>query len=195
MTRLAAVLLVLTVVVAACTAEEPLPAAAPYAAIENPPKAQPEAPTTTTSPATTTTTTTPASTTTSSSAPTTTTRPSTTTSTTTTTTAPPNAPPQVRITAPEDLSDYEAAYDPETQLFGARVTFSATASDPDGDPVTVRWYSSRDGLLGEGETITATLYTVFDSSQPYITARATDPYGGVATDTIQVIVWIPSDEA
>ena len=70
---------------------------------------------------------------------------------------------------------------------------SATVSDLDSDPVNVEWYSSLSGYLGTGEFITASLVTMYDSSQPYITARATDPYGAVSEDTIQVIVWIPSD--
>lgn len=70
---------------------------------------------------------------------------------------------------------------------------SAAVSDPDGDPVTVEWYSSLSGYLGTGEFITASLITIYDSSQPIITARATDEHGTSSEDTIQIIVWIPSD--
>ena len=65
--------------------------------------------------------------------------------------------------------------------------------NPDGDPVNVEWDSSLSGYLGTGEFITASLVTMYDSSQPFITAKATDPRGAVSEDTIQVIVWIPSD--
>ena len=77
--------------------------------------------------------------------------------------------------------------------FRAVVSMSATASDPDGDPVAIDWYSSLSGYLGTGEFITASLVTIHDSSQPFITTRATDPYGATSEDTIQVIVWVPSD--
>jgi len=77
--------------------------------------------------------------------------------------------------------------------FRAVVSISADASDPDGDPVSIDWYSSAGGYLGSGEFITASLVTESDSSQPYITARVTDQYGATAEDSIQIIVWVPSD--
>jgi hypothetical protein len=70
---------------------------------------------------------------------------------------------------------------------------SANAVDPDGDPVTIDWYSSLSGYLGTGESITASLTTISDSSQPFITARATDPFGATSEASIQIIVWVPSD--
>jgi hypothetical protein len=78
-------------------------------------------------------------------------------------------------------------------VFRAVVSMSAKATDPDGDPVAVDWYSSLSGYLGTGEFISASLTTIHDSSQPFITARATDPYGATSEATIQVIVWVPSD--
>lgn len=115
--------------------------------------------------------------------------------TTSTTAAPPadNRLPEVTITSPANLSSHKASYDAETGQFRALVPMSADVSDPDGDPVNVEWYSSLTGYLGSGPSITASLVTIYDSSQPYITARATDPYGAASKDTIQVIVWIPSD--
>lgn len=35
--------------------------------------------------------------------------------------------------------------------------------------------------------------TIHDSSQPFITARATDEHGATAEHTIQIIVWVLSD--
>jgi hypothetical protein len=99
----------------------------------------------------------------------------------------------VTITSPGNLSSHVAAFDREVLAFKAVVSMSASASDPDGDPVTIDWYSSLSGYLGTGEYITASLITIFDSSQPFITARATDPYGATSEDRIQVIVWVPSD--
>ena len=125
---------------------------------------------------------------------------STTTSTTvpaptSTTLAPPsdNRPPEVAITAPGNLSSHLAAYDTDSLAFLAVVSMSASAVDPDGDPVTIDWFSSVSGYLGTGESITASLITIYDSSQPFITARATDPYGATSEATIQIIVWVPSD--
>jgi hypothetical protein len=114
---------------------------------------------------------------------------------TSTTLAPPpdNQPPSVTITSPGNLSSHVAAFDRESLAFKAVVSMSASASDPNGDPVTVDWYSSLSGYLGTGEYITASLITLYDSSHPYIMARATDVYGAVSEHTIQVIVWVPSD--
>ncbi len=85
-------------------------------------------------------------------------------------------------------------YDPNTQRFGAAVSLSAIVSDPNGDPVTVQWISSDEGYLGSGESIIAVLHTgQFDSAQPSITAQATDQWGAHTETSVQIIVWIPSD--
>jgi hypothetical protein len=100
----------------------------------------------------------------------------------------------VSISSPANLSQHKASYDATTGRFGAAITFTALANDTDGDPVTVQWYSSLEGYLGAGATLTATIYTQgSDSTQPFITARATDQWGVEATATIQIIVWIPSE--
>ena len=67
-------------------------------------------------------------------------------------------------------------------------------SDPDGDGFTVEWFSSDEGFLGTGESLIVVLYTgQFDAAQPHITARATDQWGAVSEDVVQIVVWIPSD--
>ena len=130
---------------------------------------------------------------------TTTSLPTTTTATTTTTStpAPPppgNHPPTVTISSPAHLSKHWASYDSGTGRFGAAITFSAAASDSDGDPIAVRWYSSIEGFLGSGTTVTATIHTQgSDSTQPFITARVTDQWGVATEAQIQIIVSIPSD--
>jgi hypothetical protein len=92
------------------------------------------------------------------------------------------------------MSSHRAVFDSETGLFGADITFTATASDPDGDSFTVRWYSSIEGFLGTGTSVTATIHTQgSDSTQPFITARVTDKWGRSSEQKIQIIVWIPSD--
>lgn len=135
--------------------------------------------------------TTPSTTTTSTTSTTTTT----TTTTSTTTTVPPSQPPVVTITSPANLTAFTADYSTDDGMFGADVTFTAEVSDPEGDSFTVEWFSSQEGYLGTGETIAARVHTIgSDSSQPFITARAIDSTGAVGEDTIQIIVWIPSDQ-
>ena len=152
------------------------------------------------SPSSTTTTSSPSSTTTtpgasSTTSTTTTTRATTTTASTTTTTIPAgNEPPTVTITAPAALSAHTAAYDTGQQDFGAYLTMSATAEDPNGDPFEIRWTANTEGFLGTGESITAWLSTRgSDATQPVITATAVDQWGTSTSDSIQIIVWIPSD--
>jgi hypothetical protein len=100
----------------------------------------------------------------------------------------------VKIISPGNLSSHVASYDASTGRFGAAVSMSAVVTDPNGDTVSVRWYSSDEGFLGSGESIVATLYTgQFDSAQPRITARATDKWGATTEASVQIIVWIPSD--
>ena len=196
--RLATTVLVVGLLAAACSSSEP-DAATETTAPESDVTAAPamtlpetSSPPTTMAPTTTTTTTTttvPASTTTSTTTSTTVPTP------TSTTLAPPsdNRSPEVTVTAPGNLSSHLAAYDQDSLAFRADVSMSANAVDPDGDEVTIDWYSSLSGYLGTGESITASLVTISDSSQPFITARATDPYGATSEDTIQIIVWVPSD--
>ncbi len=115
--------------------------------------------------------------------------------TTTTTTAPSepsgNLPPSASITFPPDLSAHQASFDPGAGLFGAAIAFTADATDPNGDPITVQWFSSDEGLLGTGPNLTATIHTIgSDSSQPFITVRVTDQWGRVTESQIQIIVVI-----
>jgi hypothetical protein len=75
------------------------------------------------------------------------------------------------------------------------VTLVASVSDPDGDITEIEWFSSDQGYLGSGETLTASLSTMgSDAAQPYITVRVTDATGNIAESRTQLIVWLPSDE-
>ncbi len=105
-----------------------------------------------------------------------------------------NGAPAVAITTPSSLVRYAATYDPDAGTFAASVELSAQASDPDGDGVTVSWYSSIEGFLGTGSNITAQLHPFGDASQPIITAIATDDRGATTEDSQQIIVWIVSDQ-
>jgi len=189
-----AVLLVATIVVAAaCTSssdDDTTTTTADTAATEPAPTA--DASGTTTAPAETVTTTTRAPTTTTTRATTTTTTKAT---TTTTTIAVPagNRAPEVVITSPGNLAAFIAEYIASSGKFGSPVTLTATATDADGDPVTIEWYSSMEGYLGSGDSISVMLHTIdSDSSQPVITARAIDRWGVSSDASVQVIVWIPS---
>lgn len=199
--RTSVALFAVIILTAACTSSEPEATTEPTVPqTTSTAVAEPTTSTTTTVPATTSSTTTtsttlPATTTTIGSTVTATTvwvDPPPTTSTTTP--APPdNQPPNVEITSPGNLSSHVAAYDPDLQAFRAVVSMSAAVSDPDDDTVTIDWFSSLSGYLGTGEFITASLVTLYDSSQPFITARATDEHGTSSESVIQIIVWVPSD--
>lgn len=135
---------------------------------------------------------------------TTTSRPARTTTTVTTRPAPPppttlpgatpNAAPRVSITSPGSGSRYAATYNPADGSFGAVVSFSASVSDPEGDGYTIEWFSSLDGYLGSGASISARLRPRGDASQPVITAVVTDVTGARGEASVQVVVWIPSDQ-
>lgn len=113
------------------------------------------------------------------------------------TTAPgvtPNNPPVVTIGPPNPLDRFEAFFNASSGRFIASVPLTANVTDPEGDAFTVDWFSSLDGYIGSGRSITAGLSPDLDTSQPVITARATDVTGAVGEGSIQIIVWIRSDE-
>jgi hypothetical protein len=113
---------------------------------------------------------------------------------TTTSVAEVNRPPTIEIVLPEDLSAHEARLDEDNDEYGANVAFSSVVSDANGDDITVTWSSSVQGMLGTGESIDAFISSDgSDASQPVITATATDGRGGSASDSIQILVLIPSD--
>lgn len=105
-----------------------------------------------------------------------------------------NRAPSVSITSPGSGQRFEAFYNAATGRFVAVVGLSASVSDPDGDSYTVEWFSSDDGFLGSGQSISAALSPVLDTGQPTITARVTDAGGAVSQASVSVIVWIRSDE-
>lgn len=85
-----------------------------------------------------------------------------------------NLPPVVTLTSPADASSFPA---------GSSVTFSATASDPDGTISKVEFYY---GTTKIGEDLTAP-YSITNNTLPVgvhsITARATDNGGSIANST------------
>ena len=101
-------------------------------------------------------------------------------------------PPTVTITSPPNLSTYKTTW--QGSFYGTNVAFTATATDPNCDAVTVIWSSSVNGPLGTGLSINPLLSIPFgqDSSQPTITATAIDSLGATDADSIEVKLFVPS---
>lgn len=86
---------------------------------------------------------------------------------------------------------FAATFDGGT--FTAEVSMAATVFAPDGAPATVTWSSDLDGVLGTGETLTATLSAgPGDVTEHIITATAISA-SGEAVDTVRVLTVIPSN--
>jgi TonB family protein len=86
-------------------------------------------------------------------------------------------PPEVEVTAPEDGT---------TVAEGTSITFTAAASDGEDGNVTgsIAWTSDRDGALGTGGSVAATL----SAGSHTVTARVTDSQGQSAEDAVRVTV-------
>ncbi|WP_157202570.1 C1 family peptidase [Calidithermus chliarophilus] len=85
-----------------------------------------------------------------------------------------NKPPTVQITAPADGASFP---------YAQSVTYTAAASDPDGETPVVTWTSSADGELGSGASLTVH----FSSPGPRtVTATARDAQGFTASASIKV---------
>ncbi|NNC93155.1 MAG: hypothetical protein HKN80_11770 [Acidimicrobiia bacterium] len=96
-------------------------------------------------------------------------------------------------TPPTDILSFPAAFDAGAGDFVAEVLLEAAVDVPGGAPFTVSWQSDREGPLGTGATITASLSTdLADTASHVITATVTTASGAVA-DTIRVIVFVPSN--
>ncbi len=90
------------------------------------------------------------------------------------------------ITSPADGSKFEAHLDGTE--FTVSIFLTSTVSDPDGGPLSVVWTwpgGSTTGIEGSTGGLTVGSYT--------ITATVTDSSGATATDTVSIVVWIPSD--
>jgi len=101
---------------------------------------------------------------------------------------PPNGSPTVTIDQP--------AADPLVNL-GETFEFRAAATDPDGDPVTLRWLATDtwQGDVAEGiGTVSATFSIPFDLGGVYpVVVQATDGRGGVANASRSVFVLDSAD--
>ena len=88
---------------------------------------------------------------------------------------------------------------PELVVIGDTATFTATASDPDGDALELRWLSSDDwGLIpgGEGDgEVTSSLDRIFAAGGEYLVAsNVIDATGRMAFDSIMVRAHEPADD-
>jgi hypothetical protein len=70
----------------------------------------------------------------------------------------------------------------------ATFTLNASASDQDGDALTIKWFEGAT-QIGTGATLTATL----PAGSHTLTVTATDPYGATASDTVVVSVQYSGD--
>lgn len=87
-----------------------------------------------------------------------------------------NEAPRCTIVSPRDGEQLAARTD---------VTFEARVSDADGDPVDVLWQSSLEGALAAGNRFVLRLR---DPGTHVISVEALDPFGGVCTDAVSVVV-------
>lgn len=88
---------------------------------------------------------------------------------------PDNTAPTVDVTAPTDGT---------TVTEGEAITFTADATDAEDGTTAVSWSSDRDGALGDGASITATLSVGTHA----VTASTTDSAGASASDSVTVTV-------
>jgi hypothetical protein len=73
------------------------------------------------------------------------------------------------------------------------ITFEGTATDQEDDDNTllVEWFSSTDGKLGEGRTLTTRVHMTEPCSQQIdITLRVTDSAANVTEVSIQIVLYI-----
>lgn len=85
-----------------------------------------------------------------------------------------NQPPTIQITAPANGSSFP---------YKQSITFTATATDPDGEIPSVTWTSSISGTLGSGSSLTAHLDSIGNHT---ITATAKDALGFSSSTSIIV---------
>lgn len=91
----------------------------------------------------------------------------------------PGEPPTIAITAPTSGSSLARSY--------SGLLFEADVSDPEGKNVSVTWISDRDGVVGYGALSFADVMKMGFGSH-VITARAVDPQGNQASDTVTINV-------
>lgn len=88
---------------------------------------------------------------------------------------------------------------PDRAVIGETETFDATAVDPDGDGIGLRWISSDDWRLEDGgagnASLSSSLERVFSAAGEYlVAANAIDDTGRTGFDSMQVTAYEPGDD-
>jgi len=100
-----------------------------------------------------------------------------------------NTPPSITITSPGDTIQLNA---------GQSAHFAATATDSDGDPITVTWtvtdlWETEDGGSGTGSLQTSFTHTFPMGGRFYATATVRDAKGGMGLATLMAEIDEPAD--
>ena len=88
-----------------------------------------------------------------------------------------SAPPPVVNSAPT----VSCSADHSEVMPGTTATITATASDPDGDPLTFEWVTSAGHVVGTGNTVTLDFNGVTGPAPASVTVRVSDGHGHTAT--------------
>jgi outer membrane protein OmpA-like peptidoglycan-associated protein len=80
-------------------------------------------------------------------------------------------------------------------LPGESVTITATASDPENDPITYAWTTSAGRVNGNGGSATLSFDGTTEPSMATVTVSATDNHGNTSTSTCAVTVSAPARAA
>ena len=94
------------------------------------------------------------------------------------------------IETPNGAPTVSCTADRSQALAGERVTLTATATDPEGDPITYEWSASTGAVTGTGSTVTYEAGTTPGSAT--ITVRATDSHGNTGTSDCTISLSAPA---
>jgi outer membrane protein OmpA-like peptidoglycan-associated protein len=104
---------------------------------------------------------------------------------------PPPPPPPPANANPTVTCDIERS----TVLPGESVGVRATASDPDGDPLSYEWSATAGRIVGSGPAVTCETAGMAPGSSSTITVRVSDGRGGSASATCNLNIQAPAPKA